>query len=173
MAPDKGLIFLVSRPKLLKQRKEVLWMNWLGLCVQNPTWLLKVGSPNLTKGRIFARREAAGGVACLPNLRASRWSEDVKTESWGLLILTTAREGGGGGRAFDSQQTVLLRIRVGCQTPCSSPRCIHTRHLWSVHPYRPRNVWFITVSNTFQENAATNLWTRVIPHSDAHALKIK
>ena len=85
--------------------------------MQNPTWLLKVGSPNLTKGRIFARREAAGGISCLPNLRASRWSEDVKTESWGLLILTTAREGGGGGRAFDGKRCCIrfewaARLRV-------------------------------------------------------------
>lgn len=119
--------------------------------------VLKVGCPNLTKGHIFAQREAAGGTSCLPNLGASRWSEDVKTETWGLLILTTAGEGEAGGCASDSRQRCCFALS-GLPDPCSFPGLTHTRHLCSVHRCRPCHVWFRTVSNTFQENMpATNL----------------
>lgn len=88
--------------------------------MQNPTWLLKAGCPNLTKGRICPRREAAGGISSLPNLGASRWREDVKVESWRLLILTTAGEGWGVARAFDSPQRCCFALEWAARLPVLS-----------------------------------------------------
>lgn len=99
--------------------------------MQNSIWVLKVGSPNLTKGTIFTLHEAAGGI---PSLFAKSWGQqmqcgkDVTIKSWVPRILTIARESWGGGQAFDRQQRCCLVFRAGPQTRCAFPGFTHTVH---------------------------------------------
>lgn len=141
-------------------------MNWLGLCGQNPTWLLKVGCPNLTKGHIFALCEAAGEylVCQNPGSRQMEWSEDVgrKLGTAGSPRPQQGELGVGGGGPI-GQAKVLLRTGPGCQTTASFPGFTHTGHLCSDHPYRPCSVWLLTVSSTFRGNTVTNPWIDYTP----------
>lgn len=102
--------------------------------------------------------DSAGGLRCLPNPGASRWSDDVEIHSRAPLTLTTARDSWGREQASDSQQRCCLVLGWACWTRCSLLDLLTSCIFVLKTPYRPHNVWSVRVS-IFKKTLA-NVWTR-------------